>query len=68
MVFVNNNYNYDSKQYLECRRNPKKAIHKIKKDYVENHICKPLKKGNGKPFYQHLKGHKNGKKMLSYTT
>ena len=45
---------YDRKQYLECRRNPKKPISKIMKDYVENHTFKPLKKGNSKPFYQHL--------------
>ena len=60
---------YDCKQYLECIRNTKKAIRKIKKDYVENHACKPLKKGNSKPFYQHLKGHINGEKNVSsYTT
>ena len=58
---------YDRKQYLECRRNTKKAIRKIKKDYVENHICKPLKKRNSKPFYQHMKGHKNGKKIFRLT-
>ena len=55
---------YDCKQ---CTRNAKKAIRKIKKDYVENHTCKPLKKGNSKPFYQHLKGHKYCKKMFRLT-
>ena len=58
---------YGHKQYLECRRNTKKAIRKIKKDYVENRIYKPLKKGKSQPFYQHLKGHKNGKKMFRLT-
>ena len=59
---------YDRKQYLECRRNTKKAIRKNKQDYVENHVCKLLKKGNSKPFYRHLKGHKAGKIMFRLTT
>ena len=43
---------YGHKQYLECRRNTKTTIRKIKKkDCVENHIFKPLKNGNSKPFY-----------------
>ena len=39
----------------------------MKKDYVENHRCKSLKKGNSKPFYKHMKEHKNGKKMFRLT-
>ena len=48
---------YDRKQNLKCRKNTKNAIRKIKKDYVKKHICKPLKKGNVKPVYQHMKRH-----------
>ena len=57
---------YDRKQYLECRKNTKKAVRKIKKDYLENHICKPTKEGNSKLFYQHPKGPKNDK-MFRFT-
>ena len=44
---------------LECykkqRKETKKALRLIKKDYVERKICKPLKEGNSKPFYRHIK-------------
>ena len=59
---------YDRKQYLELRRKTKKAIHKIEKDYLENHLSKPLKKENSKPFYQHPKSPKSGKTISSYKT
>jgi hypothetical protein len=33
----------------------KKTFRQIKRKYIEDKICKPLKKGNSKPFYKHLR-------------
>ena len=42
-------------RYKEQRRGNKKAYKQIKRKYIEFKICKPLEKGNSKPFYKHLR-------------
>ena len=42
-------------KYREERRNHKKELKNIERDYFVNKVCKPLETGNSKPFYHHLK-------------
>jgi hypothetical protein len=45
-------------QYKQQRRESKKEIKKMKKDYLVDRICGPLSRGNSKPFFKHLRGNK----------
>ena len=42
-------------KYRAERRSSKKSIRQKKKDYVIEKVCKPLERGNSKPFFRHLK-------------
>jgi len=43
------------RKYKAERRSHKAELRIIERDYISNHICKPLESGNSKPFYRHLK-------------
>jgi len=45
---------YYLNKYKQHRRNNKKELKKLKKNYLLYKVCKPLEKGNSKPFYKHL--------------
>ena len=65
-----NNYKRTGDQYLldrykQLRRDTKKLLRKTKRKYVETRICKPLREGNSKPFYRHLKGGNTSKKRIT---
>lgn len=42
-------------KYNTERRSHKYQLLEIKQSYLQNKICKPLKSGNSKPFYRHLR-------------
>jgi len=50
---------FDRQAAAYHRRVSKKAFKRLKKQYIESRVCKPLLEGNSKPFYKHLKGSKN---------
>ena len=53
--FKNTGNPYFAQRHKEQRRKNKKAFRQIKRKYIEDEICKPLEKGNFKPFYKHLR-------------
>ena len=55
---------FHQKQYNKARRESKKVLKKIKENYVDKRLCKPLLEGNSKPFYRHLKGAKKSKDQI----
>jgi len=50
---------YYLNKYKQHRRNNKKELKKLKRNYLLYKICKPLVKGNSKPFYKHLRYKQN---------
>ena len=55
---------FDQQLYTKARKETKRTIKKIKKNYIEHQICQPVLEGNSKPFYQHLKGVKQTKNYI----
>ena len=45
--------------YSKVRRSNKKAFRTLKKKFVSEKVCKPLLKGNSKPFYKYLRSKRN---------
>ena len=42
-------------KYKEQRRSNNKVYRTMKKEYIVNKVCKPLEKGNSKPFYKYIR-------------
>ena len=47
------------KKYYDERRNSKKECSRKKREHLVEKICKPLERGNSKPFYKHLRQSKS---------
>ena len=62
--FHQNGDPFDQQLYTKARKETKRTIKKIKKNYIEHRICQPLLQGNTKPFYRHLKGVKQTKNQI----
>jgi len=59
---------YYLNKYKQHRRNNKKELKKLKRNYLLYKICKPLEKGNSKPFYKHLRYKQNQQQPLETMT
>jgi len=42
-------------RYRALRKESKKKLRSMKREYIEHKVCQPLKSGNSKPFYRHIK-------------
>lgn len=59
---------YDKQAAASHKRLAKKTYRQIKKRYIEARVCKPLREGNSKPFYKHLKGMTQSRNQIALTS